>query len=286
MRLLYAEARSRSPWAAMGRKPDRGWQAFLREVTDFHGGSMLNIRSANSDLQEPPLAATESDPGTGPGRVIIRGFPFFVVNGFRKPSRHDRGEMRKNRQRAVIARQTGEWELPARTNGTDTAPARTRFRVGRAPTAPSPGGVPVSPAHVGGGSAPADRGILGLADPVLDRVLVQHQLLGGRLVAAPGLQEDQQGSRAGERGDRRRRPGRQRTEQPSTAAGGRLRASSLRERPIAETPPRGAGDPVSRRRPACDATASGGAGRTLPRPSPRLRRRHGCRGPVFVIAAV
>ena len=35
--------------------------------------------------------------------------------------------------------------------------------------------------------------LLRLADPVLDRVLVQHQLLGGRLVAAPGLQEDQQG---------------------------------------------------------------------------------------------
>src|SRR5580658_140834 len=34
---------------------------------------------------------------------------------------------------------------------------------------------------------------LGLADPVLDGVLVQHQPFGGRLVAAPGVQEDQQG---------------------------------------------------------------------------------------------
>jgi hypothetical protein len=32
-----------------------------------------------------------------------------------------------------------------------------------------------------------------LADPVLDGVLVQQQLFGGRLVTAPGLQEDQQG---------------------------------------------------------------------------------------------
>src|SRR5436305_216591 len=35
--------------------------------------------------------------------------------------------------------------------------------------------------------------LLRLADPVLDRVLVQHQLLGGRLVAAPAPQEGQQG---------------------------------------------------------------------------------------------
>ena len=34
---------------------------------------------------------------------------------------------------------------------------------------------------------------LGLADPVLDSVLVQHQPFGRRLVAAPGLQEGQQG---------------------------------------------------------------------------------------------
>ena len=34
--------------------------------------------------------------------------------------------------------------------------------------------------------------LLGLADAVLDRVLVQHQPFGGCLVAAPGLQEDQQ----------------------------------------------------------------------------------------------
>src|ERR1700735_3240420 len=40
----------------------------------------------------------------------------------------------------------------------------------------------------------ADRSaetFLRLADPVLDRVLMQHQLFGGRLVAAPSLQEDQ-----------------------------------------------------------------------------------------------
>jgi hypothetical protein len=42
----------------------------------------------------------------------------------------------------------------------------------------------------------ADRpaeALLGPADPVLDRVLVQHQLLGGGLVAAVGVQEGQQG---------------------------------------------------------------------------------------------
>ena len=38
------------------------------------------------------------------------------------------------------------------------------------------------------------QALLRLADPVLDRVLVQHQLLGGRLVAARVLQEDQQGA--------------------------------------------------------------------------------------------
>jgi hypothetical protein len=37
------------------------------------------------------------------------------------------------------------------------------------------------------------QALLGLADPVLDRVLVQHQLLGGGLVAAAALQEHQQG---------------------------------------------------------------------------------------------
>jgi hypothetical protein len=39
----------------------------------------------------------------------------------------------------------------------------------------------------------AAEALLRLADPVLDRVLVQHQLFGGRLVTAPALQEDQQG---------------------------------------------------------------------------------------------
>jgi len=42
----------------------------------------------------------------------------------------------------------------------------------------------------------ADRpaeALLRLPDPVLNRVLVQYQLFSGRLVAAPVLQEDQQG---------------------------------------------------------------------------------------------
>jgi hypothetical protein len=42
------------------------------------------------------------------------------------------------------------------------------------------------------GHWPAEA-LLRPADPVLDRVLVQHQPFGGRLVAAPGLQEGQQG---------------------------------------------------------------------------------------------
>ena len=39
----------------------------------------------------------------------------------------------------------------------------------------------------------AAKALLGLADPVLDCVLVQHEALGGGLIAAPALQEDQQG---------------------------------------------------------------------------------------------
>jgi hypothetical protein len=39
----------------------------------------------------------------------------------------------------------------------------------------------------------AAKALLGLADPVLDSVLVQHEALGGGLVAAAALQEDQQG---------------------------------------------------------------------------------------------
>jgi len=42
------------------------------------------------------------------------------------------------------------------------------------------------------GHRPA-QALLRLADPVLDRVLVQHQPFGRRLIAAPGPQEDQQG---------------------------------------------------------------------------------------------
>ena len=39
----------------------------------------------------------------------------------------------------------------------------------------------------------AAKALLGLTDPVLDGVLVQYEAFGGGLVAAPGLQEYQQG---------------------------------------------------------------------------------------------
>jgi len=38
----------------------------------------------------------------------------------------------------------------------------------------------------------AAKALLGFADPILDCVLVQHETLGRGLIAAPGLQEDQQ----------------------------------------------------------------------------------------------